>query len=73
MTMLTTYDVLDFLIRKGPGRTEAELADAIFGEGGYPQRVHTDCTRLVAGKKARRRGVGGRGNPFRYYPAGRGR
>ena len=68
---MTTYDVLEFLIQKGPGRTEAELADAIFGEGGYPQRVHIDCARLVAGKKARRRGAGGRGNPFRYYPAGR--
>ena len=72
MTMLTTADVLAFLIQKGPGRTEAELAGAIFGEAGYPQRVHMDCTRLVADKTARRRGAGGRADPFRYYPAGRG-
>jgi hypothetical protein len=68
---LTTSDILDVLIRKGPGRTEAQLADAIFGEAGYPQRVHIDCNRLVTGKRARRRGSGGRGHPFRYYPAGR--
>jgi hypothetical protein len=73
MTKLTTQDVLEFLIKKGPGRTEAELADAIFGAGGYPQRVHIDCARLVTGKSVRRRGAGGRADPFRYYPAGRGR
>lgn len=31
-------DVLQFLIEKGPGRTEIELARAIHGDKGYQQQ-----------------------------------
>jgi hypothetical protein len=40
---LTLVDVLAFLIEKGPRRTEAELAEAIFGRGSYQQKVNQDC------------------------------
>lgn len=66
--MLTIYDVLEYLIMEGPGRTEAELAEAIFGKAGYHHRVSEDCYRLTVGKKVERRGAGGYGDPFRYYP-----
>jgi hypothetical protein len=66
--MVTLYDVLEFLIQKGPGRTEAELAKAIFGEKGYPQLVNSDCRRLMHGHKVVRQGTG-RSDPYRYYPA----
>jgi hypothetical protein len=63
-------DVLTYLIEKGPGRTEAQLAVAIYGSGAEQQSVNSDC-RLLAGRgKVERRGEGGPADPFRYYPAG---
>ena len=63
--MLRIYDVLEFLIEKGPGRTEVELAKAIYGPTGYQQQVNEDCRRLEKGNKVERRGDR---PPFRYYP-----
>ena len=65
--MLTIADVLVFLIEKGPGRTERQLAEAIFGAGGYQQRINQDCVRLVARRKVERHGSGGKSDPYRYY------
>jgi hypothetical protein len=62
-------DVLIYLIEKGPGRTEAQLAAAIYGSGAEQQRVNQDCRLLAGGGKVERRGEGGPGDPFRYYPA----
>jgi hypothetical protein len=62
-------DVLIFLIEKGPGRTEVELAEAIFGSGAYQQRVNQDCHMLADASRIVRRGQGGPVDPFRYYPA----
>jgi hypothetical protein len=39
---MTQSDVLRYLIRKGPGRTELELARAIYGGKAYQQRVNQD-------------------------------
>ena len=64
----TIGDVLRFLIERGPGRTEAELARAIFGAYGFQQRVNEDCGLLDAAKLVDRRGSGGVGDPYRYYP-----
>jgi hypothetical protein len=67
--MLMKSDVLEFLIAKGPGRTELELARAIYGDGGYQQSVNQDCEALARMGKAERRGGGIQGNPYRYYSA----
>ncbi|MCK1289370.1 MULTISPECIES: hypothetical protein [unclassified Bradyrhizobium] len=61
-------DVLQFLIEKGPGRTEIELARAIHGDKAYQQQVNQDLTLVVGRGKAERRGEGGQHDPFRYYP-----
>ena len=61
-------DVLAFLIEKGPGRTASQLAEAIFAENAYQQRVSQDCNLLVERGRAERRELGGPGDPYRYYP-----
>lgn len=65
--MLKIADALVFLIENGPGRTEAELAEAIFGDQGYQQRVNGDCNLLVNRGAIERRGSGGPSDPYRYY------
>jgi hypothetical protein len=65
---MTQIDVLEFLIGKGPGRTEATLAKAIFGEKGEQTAVNQDCRRLADAGRVERRGAGGIHDPFRYYP-----
>ena len=59
------------LIENGPGRTEVELADAIFGRHGYQQRVNGDCSLLVSRRQVERRGADGPADPYRYYPVRR--
>ena len=66
--MSTIIEVLQFLIENGHGRTEAQLAEAIFGQEGYQQRVNGDCRLLVDRGKVERRGDGGPADPFRYFP-----
>jgi hypothetical protein len=65
--MLTIGDVLVFLVQNGPGRTEAELAEAIFGDRAYQQRVNQDCVLLVNRGLIERRGKGGSSDPYRYF------
>ena len=65
--MATLSDVLVFLIEKGPGRTEAELADAEGYRALEPQ-ISAECRQLADQGKVRRRGVGSRFDPFTYYP-----
>ena len=67
---VTIGEALQFLIENGPGRTEAQLAEAIFGDKGYQQRVNSDCTLLVGKGLIERCGEGGPGDPFRYFPMG---
>jgi hypothetical protein len=54
-------DMLQYLIQKGPGRTELELARAIHGDKAYSQSINTYCVMLVIEGKAERRGAGGAG------------
>jgi hypothetical protein len=56
-------DVLQFLIEKGPGRTELELARAIHGDKGYQQQVNQDLSLLLSRGTVERRE-----NPDRYFP-----
>lgn len=62
-------DVLERLIRSGPGRTESQLAEAIFGKDGYQQRVNQDCALLANRGRVECRGAGIPGDPFTYWPA----
>lgn len=64
-------EVLYFLICKGPGRTEAELAEAAFGRTGLQSRIHFDCRLLESAGRVERRGLGGALDPFTYYPSDR--
>jgi hypothetical protein len=65
--MAALSEVLVFLIEKGPGRTEIELADAI-GDRALEHQIGAECRRLVDQGKIRRRGVGSLFDPFTYYP-----
>ncbi len=66
--MLTQADVITFLVLKGPGRTERELAMAIHGNNAYQQQVNQDCQMLVRQGKVGRHGHGGPADPYRYFP-----
>lgn len=61
-------DVLHFLIEKGPGRTEIELARAVHGDKAYQQQVNQDLTLLVGRGMVKRCGEGGQHDPYRYFP-----
>ncbi len=65
---LRIIDVLAFLIANGPGRTERELAQAIFGDAGYQQRVNQDCSLLLQYEQIKCKGNGGPNDPFTYWP-----
>ena len=67
---VTVLDVVRFLIENGPGRSEAQIAEAIFGADGYPQRVNQECRMLVNSGVVQRSGLGGPADPFRYFPKG---
>jgi hypothetical protein len=47
-------DVLAFMIEKGPGRTQRELAEAIFGKGAQPSRVRYELGTLAGNRRAPR-------------------
>jgi len=64
-------DVLQFLIEKGPNRTEIELARAIHGDYAYQQQVNQDIRMLDRGE-VERRGSGGPNDPYRYHPRRKG-
>ena len=64
---MVQIDVLEFLIKKGPGRTEIELGRAIHGNAAYQQQVNQDLRLLVVRGRVERRGDGGPIDPFRYY------
>ena len=66
---LTTMDVVKFRIEKGPGRTQRQLSEAIFGGSGYQQRVNVECDMLTRNRQVVRYGGGGRADPYTYYPA----
>lgn len=58
------------LIVRDPGRTAGEIAEAILGTGARQQRVNPYCRELFVTGEVERRGKGGPGDPFRYYPKG---
>ncbi|MDE2906699.1 MAG: hypothetical protein OXQ28_11515 [Acidobacteriota bacterium] len=56
------------LIAEEPGRTQLELTRAIYGPDLRHTRLNLQLGRLVKEGKLRREGVGGKADPFRYYP-----
>jgi hypothetical protein len=61
-------DVLLYLVENGPGRSELELSEAIYGAPGYPQRLQQDLLRLVSSGGIERRGEGSPADPYIYHP-----
>jgi hypothetical protein len=45
---LNQIDALLYLIENGPGRSDLELAEAIYGDGTSQLRVQQDLARLVS-------------------------
>jgi hypothetical protein len=70
-SMASLIDVLTFLIEKGPGRTQRELAEAIFGKGAQPSRVQYELGVVVRQGTVARRGNGDQSDPFKYFPSHR--
>jgi hypothetical protein len=62
-------DDLEKLIRDRPEMKATELAMALYGPSGYYDRIGGLCRQLFQAYRIERRGNGGAGNPFRYYPA----
>jgi hypothetical protein len=61
-------DHLEQLVWSRPGLTELALAKSMFGRTGYQQRVNSTCRRPFREGRVERRGTGGPGHPFTYYP-----
>jgi hypothetical protein len=62
-------DDIDLLVSRRPGLTELGLAKSLFGRMSYQQRINSTCRRLVIECRVERRGTGGPGHPFTYYPS----
>ena len=63
---MTTDEKVMATVARQPGLTEAQLAEAIFGNAGYQQRVNGACRFLCGKGYLVRNGRGGRGDPFKY-------
>ena len=61
-------DHIDQLVSHRPGMAEPALAKSLFGRVGYQQRVNSTCRRVFREGHLERRGNGGPGHPFTYYP-----
>lgn len=61
-------DVLVFLIEKGPGRTEADLAQAIFADAAYADRVGDELRALSAMNLVEKRDDDSAEELYRYFP-----
>lgn len=61
-------DRLAKLIHDRPGLTATELARELHGDDGYHERVGGACRVLAQFGKVKRRGNGGPGDPYTYYP-----
>jgi hypothetical protein len=64
---MTIADEIEALVRSRPGQTESELAEKLFPDDPYQQRVNPTCRRLIREGRLQRQGRGGPGDPFRYY------
>lgn len=65
---MALMDAVEDLVRQKPGLTEIQIAEAIYGERAYQQRVNPTCRKLLAEKRVERRGNGYYGDPYTYHP-----
>lgn len=63
---MTVADRIQELVARHPGLTEAQIAEQLFGAGGYQQRVNSTCRRLVRQGRLRRGGNGYQADPYTY-------
>ena len=57
------------LVDKRPGLTATEIAEELFGKGGYQQQVNQGCRWLLKQGRIVRGGKGGQNDPYRYHKA----
>jgi hypothetical protein len=63
---MTVHERVEEEIKRNPGQTALEIAQALFGNDGYQQRVNGACLWLWRHGQVRRDGRGGAGDPYRY-------
>jgi hypothetical protein len=56
-------------VRRRPGMTELEIAKGIFGPAAVQPQVNPHCRKLLERGLVERKGGGGPGDPYVYYPA----
>jgi len=66
---VTVGERIEALVTRITGLTEAQIAEHLFGAGGYQQRVNSVCRRLVKEDRLKRLGKGYQSDPYTYYVA----
>jgi len=61
-------DDVERTIRNMPGLTATQIARALYGPNGYAEQINHGCLALAQVGRIERRGRGGPGDPFTYYP-----
>jgi hypothetical protein len=66
---MTIADDIEALVKRKRrlNLTEEDIADMLFGQNAYPQRVNSACRQLVKEGRLLRRGEGGPADPFTYH------
>ena len=62
-------DDVERIIRTASGLTATQIARKLYGHNGYGERVRSVCQTLHKLGRVERTGMGGPGDPFRFYPA----
>jgi hypothetical protein len=65
---MALIDDVEALVRRRSLLTAVEIAEALFPDDPYQQRVNPTLVRLMKQGRLIRHGRGGIGDPFRYSP-----
>jgi hypothetical protein len=65
-----TREDVETLVTRKPGMTAPDIARALFGPKGFQQQVNPSLLGLYREGRIDRRGYGGSGDPYTYYPIG---
>ena len=63
-------DDVERIISEKPGLTATQIARVLYGPRGYAEQVNHGCLALARLGRIERRGGGGPGDPFKYFPLG---